>query len=73
MTGQKMILAIFAMGAVMIALRVLPILFFKKKIQNRFLQSFLAYVPYAVLTSMIFPEAFKSTPNFISAFDICST
>lgn len=67
MTGQRMILAVFAMGAVMLALRVLPILFLKKKIQNRFLQSFLAYIPYAVLTSMTFPEAFGSTPNLISA------
>ena len=67
MTSQKMLIAVLVMGAVMLALRVLPILFLKKKIKNRFLQSFLAYIPYAVLTSMTFPEVFGSTPSFISA------
>lgn len=38
--------------------RLLPFLFCKGQIKNRFLKSLLAYLPYAVLTSIIFPEVF---------------
>ena len=51
----------------MVLFRIIPLLFFKKKIQNQFLQSFLAYVPCAVLTSLAFPEVFNSTSNMWSA------
>lgn len=67
MSSQRLLYAILAMGGVMFALRVVPILFFKNKIKNKFLNSFLAYVPYAVLTSMVFPEVFSSTSSLISA------
>lgn len=67
MSNQNFWYAIFAMAAVMIFFRAIPILFFKNKIKNKFLQSFLAYIPYAVLTSMTFPEVFRSTSNVLSA------
>ena len=35
--------------------RVLPLALFNKKIENRFIKSFLFYVPYAVLAAMTFP------------------
>ena len=38
--------------------RLLPFLFCKGEVKNKFLKSVLAYLPYAVLTSMIFPEVF---------------
>ncbi len=66
MSVQSLIYAILAMGVVMLVLRVIPILF-KKKIKNKFFNSFLAYIPYAVLTSMIFPEVFSSTSGVVSA------
>ena len=67
MSEQQFLWAILAMAGVMILFRIIPLLFFKKKIQNQFIQSFLAYVPCAVLTSMAFPEVFHSTSNFWSA------
>ena len=67
MSEQQFLWAILAMGGVMILFKIIPLLFFKKKIQNQFIQSFLAYVPCAVLTSMLVPEAFHSTANFWSA------
>ena len=68
MDNQKFIYAIFAMTAVMLGVKIIPILFCKKKIKNVFIKSFLEYIPYAVLTSMIFPEAFfYSTGNVWSA------
>lgn len=39
--------------------RLLPFIFFKGDIKNKFISSTLAYLPYAVLTSMIFPEVFE--------------
>lgn len=47
-------------------IRVLPLLFFKKPIQSRFLRSFLHYVPTACLTAMTFPAILYTTDNLIS-------
>lgn len=38
--------------------RALPLAIFNKKIENKFIKSFLFYVPYAVLASMTFPFIF---------------
>lgn len=48
-------------------IRSTPLLFFRKRIKNRFLQSFLYYVPYAVLGSMTFPSIFTSTGDLLSS------
>ena len=48
-------------------IRMLPLVLFRKKIQNRFLRSFLYYVPYAVLSVMTVPGIFFATGNVISA------
>lgn len=47
--------------------RVLPLVVFRKKIENPFIKSFLAYVPYAVLAAMTFPDIFSSTNSLLSA------
>ncbi len=41
-------------------IRMIPMVFFSKPIHNRFFQSFLYYVPYAVLSAMTFPAVFSS-------------
>lgn len=38
--------------------RVAPLVIFRKKIQSRFIRSFLYYIPYAVLAAMTFPAVF---------------
>ena len=48
-------------------IRMLPMVFFRKKIENRFIKSFLHYIPYTVLTAMTFPAIFYSTDSFVSA------
>lgn len=45
--------------------RMLPLIFCKKPIQNTFLKSLLAYLPYAVLTSMLIPEVFQGSYGVI--------
>lgn len=47
--------------------RLLPLLLVKKKITNRFICSFLYYVPYAVLGVMTVPAIFGSTASLWSA------
>lgn len=47
--------------------RMLPLTLFRQKIKNRWLQSFLAYVPFAVLSAMTFPAILYSTGNLITA------
>lgn len=49
-------------------IRVLPFLIFHKKIKNKFIRSFLAYIPYTVLGAMTFPAVFYATGSFIPAF-----
>lgn len=67
MDYTKILIIIFAAGLIMYLMRMLPLVFCKGTIKNKFLQSFLSYVPFAVLTSMTIPEVFTSTSNIISA------
>ena len=55
------------MAGVTYLLRAAPILIFQKKIENPFIQSFLFYVPYAVLAAMTFPAILTSTRCWPSA------
>ena len=57
-----MVLAATAVMALVTYLpRMLPMAVIKRKIQNRFIRSFLTYVPYAVLSAMTFPAILYST------------
>ena len=40
---------------------------FRKEIRNRFVRSFLAYIPYAVLGAMTFPDVLYSTGDIRTA------
>ena len=48
-------------------IRAVPFSVFTKKIENRFLHSFLTYIPYAVLTAMTLPAVLYSTDYMASA------
>ena len=48
-------------------LRMIPLVFFRKKIKNRFIRSLLHYIPFAVLTAMTVPAVFYSSSYAISA------
>lgn len=55
------------MAGVTYLIRMLPLVLVKKKIKNRFILSFLYYIPYAVLTVMTIPGIFYATSHKISA------
>jgi branched-subunit amino acid transport protein len=48
-------------------IRVIPFVLIRKKIKNEFINSFLYYIPYTVLTAMTFPAAIFVTGHIISA------
>lgn len=48
-------------------IRAIPFVAVKEKIKNQFVQSFLYYIPYAVLTAMTIPAIFYATSSVISA------
>ena len=59
--------AVAVMAIVTYIPRMLPLTFMRRKIQNRFIRSFLYYVPYAVLAAMTLPGILYSTANVVSA------
>lgn len=58
---------LLVMAGVTYLVRLLPMLLIKRKITNRFIRSFLYYIPYTVLAAMTFPAIFFATDNVISA------
>ena len=63
-----MIYAYIAVMAVTTYLiRMLPLTLFQKKIRNRYIRSFLYYVPYACLAAMTFPAILYSSASMYSA------
>ena len=63
----KMVLLVLTMAVITYLLRVLPMVISKKKIKNQFINSFLYYLPYAVLSAMTFPFIIYSSGHIISA------
>ena len=57
---------IIGMCLITAAIRILPLLIFRKPIQNRFLRSFFYYVPYITLAVMTFPAIVNATANPIA-------
>ena len=48
-------------------IRVIPFVLVNRKVTNRYVRSFLYYIPYAVLAAMTVPAAFYATRSVISA------
>lgn len=60
---MRAFVSILVMAVVTYLPRVLPISLFQKEMKSKYMKSFLAYVPYAVLSSLTFPAIFYSTGN----------
>lgn len=59
--SSNIYLYILVMAAVTYLIRMLPLTLIRGKIQNRFLKSFLYYVPYVTLSVMTFPAILSET------------
>ena len=71
MSIRDFFIYLFIMAGVTYLIRALPLVIFKGKITNRFVQSFLYYVPYAVLGAMTFPSILFSTGNLAASITAC--
>lgn len=58
---------IAVMAVVTYLVRMLPLVLLRREIQNRFVRSFLYYVPYVTLAVMTFPAILWATGSTISA------
>ena len=67
MITPHLLINLAIMAGVTYLVRALPFVFVRGKIKNRFVRSFLYYIPYAVLAAMTIPAIFTSTGNLISA------
>lgn len=66
--NNLLLLAYIAVAALITYLpRVVPLAVFRRKIKNRFVQSFLLYMPYGILAAMVFPAVLYSTAGLFSA------
>ena len=61
------LLYLFIMAGVTYLVRMIPLVFCRKRIESRFIRSFLYYVPYTVLAAMTVPAIFYSTGTLLSA------
>mgnify|MGYP002623522776 CR=1 FL=1 len=51
------------MISVIILIRILPVTLIRRRIDNKFIQSFLYYVPYVTLAVMTFPAIMEATSS----------
>ena len=61
--NAKIYLYILVCAGVSLLIRELPVTLIRKPIKNRFVQSFLYYVPYVTLAVMTFPAIVQATQS----------
>ncbi len=67
MPNDKFFIYLLVMAGVTYLVRMIPMALIKKKIKNKFVLSFLHYIPYAVLSVMTVPACFYATDSPITA------
>ncbi|MBQ8183421.1 MAG: AzlD domain-containing protein [Clostridia bacterium] len=67
MSNEKFLIYLLVMAGVTYLVRMIPMVLLKKKIKNRFVISFLHYIPYAVLSAMTIPACFYATDSPVTA------
>lgn len=67
MDNTKFLIYLVAMAGVTYLVRMIPLVLVNKPIKNKYILSFLYYVPYTVLSVMTVPAVFYATDSYISA------
>lgn len=67
MTVSYLLSRIAVMAVVTYLVRIIPMVMVKKKFSSVYIESFLYYVPYAVLAAMVIPDIFTATASIWSA------
>ncbi len=61
MNSNYVAICMFLMFLTTYLIRVIPIGFVRRKLENLWIQDFLYYIPFCVLSAMTFPDVFYST------------
>ena len=67
MDNSKFLVYLLVMAGVTYLVRAIPLALIKEKIKNRFVLSFLHYIPYTVLSAMTVPAIFYATDSPVTA------
>ena len=67
MDAKEFFIYLLIMAGSTYLIRVIPFVIIRKKIKNQFINSFLYYIPYTVLTAMTFPATLFVTGHIMSA------
>lgn len=67
MEDKRVYLSLAVMILTVYAIRVTPFIIFRKEIKNKWIRSFLYYVPYVTLAVMTFPAILTATSSVWSA------
>ncbi len=67
METKEFLIYLLIMAGSTYLIRAVPFAAVRKKIKNRFINSFLYYIPYTVLAAMTFPSALYATGHIFSA------
>ncbi len=67
MQASKFFIYLLVAAGTTYLIRMLPLVLIKKKITNKYIVSFLYYIPYAVLSVMTIPAVFYATSSKLSA------
>ena len=67
MAWKTFLIYLLVMAGVTYLIRMIPLAAIRGKVKSVFLQSFLYYVPYAVLGAMTFPAVFSATGSLPTA------
>lgn len=65
---MKIYVYIFIAALVSLCIRALPLTLIRNQIKNRFIRSFLFYVPYVTLAVMTFPAITEATQNVCAGY-----
>ncbi|MBO4734646.1 MAG: AzlD domain-containing protein [Clostridia bacterium] len=65
--NSYLLINLAVMALVTYLIRAAALILIRKKIENKFIKSFLYYIPYAVLAAMTIPAIFYSTGSVYSA------
>ena len=67
MENSRFFVYLLVMAGVTYLVRAIPMVLIKEKIKNKFVLSFLHYIPYTVLSAMTVPAIFYATDSPVTA------
>lgn len=67
LTGSQILYAVLISALITYLLRAVPLLLMRKRLESPFLIALFKYMPFALLSAMIFPDIFNSTSDITAS------